>query len=245
MNRIPHLLTVALLAAGLGGCASYSAMVNSAAPAKQPSEVQLPAYEAKNDGSKPAFCEEPAAPAPAPAKVSEVYMVMPEDGGKAGTVDVIFSDGKTTTLHGDYSAMQVAGSEQKAFVGNEAQLKEMFGSAVSALPPAPAVATLYFLLGKDELTPDSKAQAESIYNNVKERQSPEVLVVGHTDTMGTDAHNQKLSVKRAEKVRQSLIKMGVPADTIKVSGRGEKELLVKTPDNTKEPKNRRVEINVR
>lgn len=172
-------------------------------------------------------------------------MVMPEDGGKAGTVAVTFNDGKEAVLHGDYSAMTLAGDERKAYVGDQAELLKTFGAAVTSLPKAPMSATLYFILGTDELTPESKAEAEKIYGEFVERQVPEVWVIGHTDTVGSEALNQALSVRRAEKVRQSLIKLGVPAESIHASGRGEHDLLVKTPNNTKEPKNRCAEINVR
>lgn len=172
-------------------------------------------------------------------------MVMPEEGPKEGTVAVTFTDGREVVLHGDYSAMSLAGDDKKTYVADRAEMQKTFGTAVSALPPAPFSATLYCLLGKDELTPESKAEAEKIYGDFVKRQAPEIFIVGHTDTVGSSSHNQKLSIKRAEKVRQSLINLGVPAEGIQVSGRGESDLLVKTPDNTKEPKNRRVEINVR
>lgn len=243
MSRMSKALLLLLISMGITGCAGYSSVVNSFAPAKQPSEVQIAAYQPKDTAGKSPFCEEP--PKPLPPAVTEVYMVMPEEGGKVGTVDVIFKDGKNAVLHGDYSAMSLAGEEQKAFVGNQAQMRELFGSAVDALPKPPIAATLYFLLGKDELTAESKAEAENIYRSFVERQAPEILIVGHTDTVGPAKRNQTLSVKRAEKVRKSLIKLGVPAASIQISGKGERELLVKTPDNTKEPKNRRVDINVR
>lgn len=241
MSRMGKALLLLLVSMGITGCASYSSVVNSFAPAKQPSEVQIAAHQPiEGTAGKSPFCEETPPPA-----VTEVYMVMPEEGGKVGTVDVIFKDGKNAVLHGDYSAMSLAGEEQKAFVGNQTQMRELFGSAVDALPKPPIAATLYFLLGKDELTAESKAEAENIYRSFVERQAPEILIVGHTDTVGPAKRNQTLSVKRAEKVRKSLIKLGVPAASIQIIGKGERELLVITPDNTKEPKNRRVDINVR
>lgn len=232
------------MAGSLSGCMGYHGMVNSFAPEKQTAQAVLPSYAGKPADAKSPFCEVPSTPVE-PAKVTEVYMVMPEEGGKVGTVDVIFNDGKSAVLHGPYSAMSLAGDEQKAFVGNETQMREMFGTAVSALPKAPIAATLYFLLGKDELTTESRAEAENIYRSFIERQAPEILIVGHTDTLGSSKSNLALSLKRAEKVRKSLIALGVPAESIQVVGKGEQELLVQTPDNKKEPKNRRVDINVR
>lgn len=231
-----------LLVSSLSGCMGYHGVVNSFAPEKQPAQAMLPTYAGKSPGATSPFCELPSKP---PAKVTEVYMVMPEEGGKVGTVDVVFTDGKSAVLHGPYSAMSLAGEEQKAFVGNEAQMREMFGTAVGALPKAPVAATLYFLLGKDELTTESRTEAENIYRSFLERQAPEILIIGHTDTLGSSKHNLALSLKRAEKVRKSLMALGVPAESIRVVGKGEQELLVQTPDNRKEPKNRRVDINVR
>lgn len=235
--RISALLWLVM---SLSGCGSYSKMVNSFAPPKQKSAL-ADQYEAPADtlaGASP-FCLKPE------QKVQEIYMVMPEDGDKVGTVDVTFNDGNAAVLHGDYSAMALAGDEKKAFLGNESQLKEMFGVAVGALPKAPKTSLLYFLLGADELTAESKKDAELIYSDFAGRDAPEVLIVGHTDTTGPSARNEALSIKRAERVRKLLIARGITAANIEVSGMGERNLLVKTPDNKKEPKNRRVEITVR
>jgi len=240
MKNSLRIFALLWLAISLQGCASYSKMVNSFAPPKQTPAVtvQLEETDAKTAGASP-FCPKPE------QKVQEIYMVMPEDGDKVGTVDVIFNDGKEAVLHGDYSAMALAGDEKKAFLGNESQLKEMFGVAVGALPKAPKTSLLYFLLGTDKLTPESQNNAELIFSDFAGRDAPEVLIVGHTDTAGPAAKNQTLSIKRAERVKKHLIERGITATDIQVSGMGERDLLVKTPDNKKEPKNRRVEITIR
>jgi len=240
MNSSLRICALLLLAMSLPGCGSYSKMVNSFAPPKQKSAI-AEQYEAPADrlaGASP-FCLKPE------QKVQEIYMVMPEDGDKVGTVDVMFNDGNAAVLHGDYSAMALAGDEKNAFLGNESQLKEMFGVAVGALPKAPKTSLLYFLLGADELTAESKKDAELIYSDFAGRDAPEVLIVGHTDTTGPSARNEALSIKRAERMKKHLIERGITAANIEVSGMGERNLLVKTPDNKKEPKNRRVEITVR
>ncbi len=240
MNNYLRICALLLLTMSLSGCGSYSKMVNSFAPPKQKSAI-ADQYEVPADklvGASP-FCLKPE------QKVQEIYMVMPEDGEKVGTVDVIFNDGNAAVLHGDYSAMALAGDEKNAFLGNESQLKEMFGVAVGALPKAPKTSLLYFLLGADELTAESKKDAELIYSDFAGRDAPEVLIVGHTDTTGPSARNEALSIKRAERMKKHLIERGITAANIEVSGMGERNLLVKTPDNKKEPKNRRVEITVR
>jgi len=72
-----------------------------------------------------------------------------------------------------------------------------------------------------------------------------VVVIGHTDRVGNDQFNDKLSLQRAERVRGELVKLGISGSRIQVAGRGERELLVLTPDDVAEARNRRVEINVR
>jgi len=80
---------------------------------------------------------------------------------------------------------------------------------------------------------------------LKDRPLPDVLVIGHTDTVGDAAVNDRLSAQRAETVKGFLVDIGIPAARITTAGRGERELLVRTADEVDEPRNRRVEINVR
>ena len=231
MKKTLYLTGLAVTLLGLSGCATYSDTINQLAPERV--RWQHDDYTIVNTDS--AFCEKP---------ITEVYMVMPEEG-KEGTVVVTFNDGREVVLNGDYSAMSYSESEQKEFLANNSQMEEIFGSAIDVLPSAPIRTELYFLLGKNELTPEYLSAAQVVYDNVLERQSPEVLVIGHTDTLGSIIDNQALSIQRAEVVKNNLIKMGVEPDTIKTSGMGEQDLAIETPDNTREPKNRRVEINVR
>ena len=72
-----------------------------------------------------------------------------------------------------------------------------------------------------------------------------MLVVGHTDLVGTDALNDALARQRAESVRAELIRRGVAADAVQASGRGSREPAVPTAAGVAEPRNRRVEIVVR
>jgi OOP family OmpA-OmpF porin len=69
-----------------------------------------------------------------------------------------------------------------------------------------------------------------------------ITATGHTDTSGPEAYNMALSLRRANAVKDALVRDGVPAQAITVIGMGEKGLLVQTGDNVREPQNRRVEI---
>ena len=71
------------------------------------------------------------------------------------------------------------------------------------------------------------------------------MVIGHTDRVGAVPYHDTLSLRRAERVRDELVKVGIAAERIRVAGRGEREPLVATPDEVAEPRNRRVEITVR
>ncbi|MEX0615898.1 MAG: OmpA family protein, partial [Methylophaga sp.] len=101
------------------------------------------------------------------------------------------------------------------------------------------------LLDQTVFTPESAREADDIYQQVRAKKADQVILIGHTDTSASDGYNDALSIRRAEKVKQDLIAAGVAADTIRISGRGETDLFVNTPDETVEVRNRRVEITIR
>jgi hypothetical protein len=128
---------------------------------------------------------------------------------------------------------------------SEADVARLFGVVLAALPPAPRHFTLHFRFESDALTEESTALVPEILRTVKELAVPEVVVVGHTDTMGDLRANVALGLKRAMGVRDILVEAGLASSTIEATSHGEADVLVKTPDNTPEPRNRRVEITVR
>ena len=128
---------------------------------------------------------------------------------------------------------------------SDQDVDRIFGQALSALPPAPTRFTLYFQFQSDELTVESRALVPAIQKAVSERPMPDLIVVGHTDTTGTAVANFELGLKRAMFVRKLLTAAGLDASSIEVSSLGEADPLVQTPDETREPRNRRVEIAVR
>ncbi|WP_438969733.1 OmpA family protein [Methylophaga sp.] len=111
--------------------------------------------------------------------------------------------------------------------------------------PEPFSAKLYFLLDQTVYTDESRAESEEIYQEILDRGFSQVTISGHTDTSASNAYNEALSLRRAQKVLQELVDYGVPADTVRISAEGEYRLLVSTPDETVEVRNRRVEINAR
>lgn len=71
-----------------------------------------------------------------------------------------------------------------------------------------------------------------------------VIAVGHTDSMGSEAHNQRLSLRRAEAVNAYLVNQGVPVDRIRTEGRGESQPMASNDTAQGRSQNRRVEITV-
>ncbi len=69
-----------------------------------------------------------------------------------------------------------------------------------------------------------------------------IHVVGHTDSSGSPAYNQKLSIRRADAVKKALVAKGIPATAVTTEGKGESQLLVQTGPNVREPSNRRAQI---
>ncbi len=74
---------------------------------------------------------------------------------------------------------------------------------------------------------------------------PDIVVIGHTDAVGSDTVNDALALRRATTVRTMLIGRGISPENVVAAGRGKREPLVPTPDGVAEPRNRRVEIVVR
>ena len=124
-------------------------------------------------------------------------------------------------------------------------VKNMFGEALSALPPAPRRFTLFFRFESDELTDQSQALIPEILAAVRKHAVQDVVVIGHTDTMGTQQANYGLGLKRAMMIRNILVTAGLDGSTIEATSVGELDPLVKTADETPEPRNRRVDIAVR
>jgi outer membrane protein OmpA-like peptidoglycan-associated protein len=99
-----------------------------------------------------------------------------------------------------------------------------------------------FDVGSATLKPDALDTYGKIANILKSYDKTVIHVVGHTDTSGSSDFNQNLSVNRAASVGSYLGQSGVPQTRIREEGRGERELAVRTADNVKEARNRRVDI---
>jgi outer membrane protein OmpA-like peptidoglycan-associated protein len=138
-----------------------------------------------------------------------------------------------------------------------AQLRYHFGPAAAAtesastyvppptVAPAPAVPKSYlvfFDFNKSDLTPQAVTIVDQAAKNAGPAKVTQLTVTGHTDTVGSDAYNMRLSRRRAESVAAELEKDGIPSSEIEIVAKGKRDLLVPTKDGVKEPQNRRVQI---
>jgi len=188
----------------------------------------------------------PHLPAPAETARTLVVLLPDPDTGVTGRAFLSNRSGSTDLNAARESSTATPSSTPTAVrTMSEEEVQQVFGDALSALPPAPVHFTLYFKFESDELTDESRALLPQILTTVKDRAFPEVLVVGHTDTMGTPRANIDLGLIRANSVRTMLVQVGLDPATVEARSHGESDLLVKTPDETPEPRNRRVEISVR
>ncbi len=115
-------------------------------------------------------------------------------------------------------------------------------------PPPVAAAPQSFMVFFDWDRSNLSQQAVQVIGQAaaafKSRGAARLVATGHTDTSGPENYNMALSLRRANAVKNELVRQGVPADAISVVGRGEQGLLVQTADGVREPQNRRVEIAV-
>jgi outer membrane protein OmpA-like peptidoglycan-associated protein len=175
-----------------------------------------------------------------------VVLLADSDSGKAGRVRISNEHGRVELAAERQSTVVSAdGAPSAVTVMSDEEVTRIFGGAIAALPPPPKHFTLYFQFESDKLTPESVALVPEILQAVQALEVPEVAVVGHTDTMGTDKANWELGLKRGNTVRGLLVDAGLAETTIEVTSHGEADLLIRTGNNKAEPRNRRVEIAVR
>jgi OOP family OmpA-OmpF porin len=130
-----------------------------------------------------------------------------------------------------------------------ASLQYKFGAPSVAPPPPPAPTSVappsfmvFFDWDRSNLSQQALTTIQQAANAFKAKGNARITATGHTDTSGPEAYNMALSLRRANAVKDALVRDGVPAQAISVVGMGEKGLLVQTGDNVREPQNRRVEI---
>ena len=114
-------------------------------------------------------------------------------------------------------------------------------------PPPPPKAKqfiIFFGFNKCNITAEADAVLSEAASAAKSSGGASVRIVGHTDTVGSVAYNQKLSECRANAAKTNLVGKGVAEGAISTSGKGKSELMVQTGDGVKEPQNRRATVDL-
>lgn len=111
------------------------------------------------------------------------------------------------------------------------------------VPLNQAMFIVFFDWDKHNITSSGNDVLDAVAQEIQSRRDvKKIVVVGHTDTSGSDKYNDKLSIKRAKAVQESLIARGLSKSMMRIEGRGKSDLLVKTADGVREPANRRAQI---
>ena len=118
-----------------------------------------------------------------------------------------------------------------------------------APPPSGPVASprqfiVFFGFNKYVLTSEAQRVITEAVSAAKETGSASILITGHTDTVGSNSYNQRLSMRRSNAVKGEMVRQGIAPGAITTTGKGETELLVQTADGVKEPQNRRATIDL-
>jgi len=123
--------------------------------------------------------------------------------------------------------------------------------AAPIVAPVPVAATkvtyaadAFFDFDKSVLKPAGKAKLDDLIGKVKDINLEVIIAVGHTDSVGSDAYNQKLSIKRSEAVKAYLVSKGIEKNRVYTEGKGEKQPVADNKTKDGRSKNRRVEIEV-
>ena len=121
----------------------------------------------------------------------------------------------------------------------------------AVVPPAPPAASkvtfaadAFFDFDKSVLKPEGRAKLDDLVSKIRDVNLEVIIAVGHTDSIGSDAYNQRLSVRRAEAVKAYLVTKGIERNRVYTEGKGEKQPVADNKTAEGRAKNRRVEIEV-
>jgi outer membrane protein OmpA-like peptidoglycan-associated protein len=171
-------------------------------------------------------------------------VLLPEKDGR-DTAVTVRQDDKSLVLDRPYAAANLTTAGPQAATSSAADVGKRFGAALAAQPARPRAYVVYFVEQTDGLTAESRAVLDGVIAEIATIPVPDIVVVGHTDLVGSDQVNDALARKRAQAVRAILVERGLAADSVVAIGRGKREPAVPTADGVAEARNRRVEIVVR
>jgi OmpA-OmpF porin, OOP family len=174
-------------------------------------------------------------------------VLLPDDDGHQGSLAVLESKGRPADA-------VIAQANSRTKLGDPTPASQPLGkkglkpaeaALLGGLPPPPKSFILYFDQGTVTPTTASQSVLVALRAEIASRSGPHAEVTGHTDTVGGEEDNDRLSQQRAEQVLNWLASQGFDRSQMSATGRGERELKEPTVDNVSNAANRRVEVIVR
>jgi len=172
-----------------------------------------------------------------------MVVLIPDPDGHVGQLTVA-NDGGKQILNEAHQSAEVKDRQTPPSIKKltSDKIRATFSDALAAQPLVPAKFILYFLPDSNELTEESKAMLPQIIQTIRQRGSPDIVISGHTDTVGDKEYNYRLGMERAQTTAEIMKAHGALPDNIRATSHGEGNPLIKTADEVAEPKNRRVEV---
>jgi outer membrane protein OmpA-like peptidoglycan-associated protein len=189
-------------------------------------------------------CAQPPKKPPPEPKYSERVILLPSRDGRPSAIVVRRESGEYE-LSTPYQGLALSGGREQSVDYAAEDVTQEYGELLRAQPARPLSYTLFFITGRTELTPQSRAALNEVRQKIKGFPAAQVIVTGHADRVGTVEANDALSLRRAAAIRDILVEIGIPRSVIEIVGRGERAPLIDTPDGMAEERNRRVEIKLR
>ena len=180
---------------------------------------------------------------PPPPPPRSYVALLPDASGSVGQVTVKGQLGEQKLTQASQATL--LNGSGTSFVVSPEQLQKDFGSALAASPVLPEQFLLYFESGGAALTAESEKLLLEVVARAQVRKSVDISVIGHSDTQGKAESNEALALQRAQSIAGRLGGLGIVGTAITIESHGERNLLIATPDETVEPRNRRVEITLR
>ena len=171
-------------------------------------------------------------------------ILLPQPSGQPSAVEVSAGH-QRLRLDAPYTTADLRSGTLQAGTTTAEAVQQAYGHLLSQLPARPRSFIVQFEPNANRLATGADAVLAAMRAALALLPAPEVVITGHTDRTGTLEANDRLSLTRAEAVRDILVAAGVPAASITVAGRGEREPVVPTADEVAEARNRRVEIKIR
>ncbi len=178
------------------------------------------------------------------APVTDRVILLPQADGGPSAVEVS-AGGQRLLLAQPYAAALLQDGKLGAGQTDAAGVQAAYGPLLAQQPARPRTFIVNFEPNTNKLTAGAEPVLAEMRAVLAALPAPELVITGHTDRVGGVEANDKLSLVRAEAVRELLVAAGVDRALVGVVGRGEREPLVPTADEVAEARNRRVEIKVR